>query len=134
MTDARGVVSDYDYDDGGRTTAVSYPSNGLPDLIFTYDITNIGSLTESNNGKLGRVWDGLIRTDSYFPMSSLGPQATYRHVYPGKKKYSVFEQRDFEGNLTRSFYPVSYDSVYFDYDSDGQVTRIRWLPRGATPT
>jgi len=38
--DARGIVSNYEYDDGGRLTAKRFPSTTAEDVTFTYDYVN----------------------------------------------------------------------------------------------
>ena len=97
-TDARGVVANMSYDDGGRILSKTYPANSSENVAYTYDSTAGG------NYGVGRL-TGVTHE---------GGSITYDY--------------DARGNVTqevRTINGVGY-AVAYDYDANDQIAQITY--------
>ena len=113
-TDARGVVVDFVYDDAGRRTSTSYPSETGSNVTFTRDsgANGVGRLTGVTDaaGTLSRTYDALGRVVQ--ESRTIGSQ-TYVTAY----------QWSDAGKLTQITYP-SGRLVVIGRDSNGEVANV----------
>lgn len=132
QTDARGITIAYGYDDGGRLIQIDYPAATLPDVAFTWDQAFLGVPVDANKGKIGKIDDGVISLEFGHELTATGSRLTTFASYPASRTYSVVEDRDFEGIVTRIVYPSGLE-VHYDQDDAGRISAIR-LQNGATST
>jgi RHS repeat-associated protein len=124
-TDARGVVSQFSYDDAGCITAATYPGESASDVAYSYDSVaggnkGIGRLTGVSDaaGTVGYIYD------------ILGRIVTEERVI-GSQIYTIAYEYDAAGNVVNVTYP-SGRIVFFDRDDDGGTEVIRTLPSGGS--
>jgi RHS repeat-associated protein len=114
-TDARGILTEYTYDDLNRVTLCNY-SDATPDVTYTYDTIANGK------GRLTSVGSS-VSTYSYNAYDIMGratssTQTTDGVAYPmGEYKY------DLKGNLTSQKYP-SGRVVTTSYDAAGRLAAV----------
>lgn len=132
QTDARGVTIGYSYDDGGRLVQIDYPASTLPDVTFTWDQAFLGVPVDANKGKIGKVDDGVLSLTFGHELTATGSRVTTLATYPGARNYTVVEDRDYDGFVTRVVYPSGLE-VHHDQDDAGRISAIR-LKTGATWT
>ncbi len=120
-TDARGVITNYDYDTLNRLRQVSYNvgSTGVPataTVVYTYG-TNA---TQNNNGRLLTMTDGLgSETYSY---DVLGRVTQVQKVISGTA-YTTIYAYNLAGELTSITYP-SGRVVQQSYDVAGRLCAV----------
>jgi YD repeat-containing protein len=117
-TDARGVVSDFSYDDAGRVTAAVYPGETSSNATYTYDSTTSGN---KGIGRLTGVTDPAGTVSYVYDL--LGRVAQETRVI-GTNSYVTAYEYDAAGNVVNMTYP-SGRIVFFDRDDDGKTGVIR---------
>jgi YD repeat-containing protein len=124
-TDARGVVSQFSYDDAGRITAATYPGESVSNVTYTYD-----SVTGGNKGigRLTGVTDAAGTAAYVYDI--LGRTIEEERVI-GSETSAIAYEYDPAGNVANVTYP-SGRKVFFDRDDDGKTQAIRTLPSGGS--
>ncbi|MEO4001727.1 RHS repeat-associated core domain-containing protein [Mesorhizobium sp. CAU 1732] len=116
-TDARSVVTEYDYDAAGRLLEVSYPGQSALNIEYTYDSTAGGN---SGIGRLTGVTDA-VGTISYI-YDALG------HVIKQEKVVGVQNYAfEFEWNDASDLVELVYPSgriVTFGRDANGSIESV----------
>jgi len=119
-TDARGIVTTYEYDHGGRLTAKRFPANPAEDQTFAYDLTHNGGADIFGVGKLSAVTDETgTTTTRYAQNGTVGEESRNIDGLDYKTSYSI----DNEGNLAWVEYP-SGRRVQYSYDDDNRITKV----------
>ncbi len=125
-TDAKSHQRLYSYDDGGRLTAISFPTSSGENVTFTYDDTTggnfgVGRLTGFENaaGATSRVYNsvGLIESEN---LSIFGYNGLTSYAYDGA------------GNIEHIDYP-SGRVVTYTRDADGQIQSVETQLTGSDP-
>ncbi|WP_227269858.1 RHS repeat-associated core domain-containing protein [Roseobacter weihaiensis] len=117
MTDARGVLSTYAYDDGGRLTSRSFPSAPGEDQAFVYDTTVNGSTGEDKIGQINDESGSITRE-----YGSDGYVALDRRVTDAAQ-YDVLYDHDSYGRLQKVTYPGALEIAY-TFDALDRVSKI----------
>ncbi len=126
MTDARGVVTNYDYDAINRLTDVEYPSDATLDVALTYDLT---SGCGTGKGQLCFVSDsGGTTTYKYDVLGRLTDVSEARGALTFDTAYSY----DIGGFLSGITLPSGREITYTS-NSNGQVSGIS-AEVNSTPT
>lgn len=125
-TDARGVVTEFAYDDAGRVTAATYPGETASNVAYSYDST-----TGGNKGvdRLTGI-DDAAGTVAY-SYDLLGRTVREDRVI-GAQTYTIEYGYDAAGNVTEITYP-SGRTIFYDRDIAGQIDAVRNQPSGGSP-
>ncbi|MFH1796382.1 MAG: RHS repeat-associated core domain-containing protein [Pseudomonadota bacterium] len=122
-TDARGVVTEFAYDDASRVTSVTYPGEAASNLAYTYDSVAGGNI---GIGRLTGVTNAA-GTVSY-TYDILGRVVSEQRVI-GTATYTTGYTYDDAGKLATIVYP-SGRTIYYDRDNVGDISVVRQQPSG----
>ncbi len=113
-TDARGIVSNFTYDDIGRPLTVTYPAEASSNIAYTYDAgaNGNGRLTSVNDaaGSLTKTYDTLGRV-------------TQETRTIGSHAYTTAYQWDDAGKLTQITYPSGRE-IQIGRDANGNIEHV----------
>ncbi|MGQ2906051.1 MAG: RHS repeat-associated core domain-containing protein [Neoaquamicrobium sediminum] len=126
-TDARSVVSEYDYDDAGRITAVSYPGQPALNVTYTYD-----SVTGGNYG-LGRLTAVADAVGSMaYTYDALGRVIEQERTI-GTQSYTLGLTWSDAANLLEIVYP-SGRIVTFNRNANGNIENVHTQASASDPS
>jgi RHS repeat-associated protein len=130
MTDARGLVTAFTYDNGGRITGIDRAGGTVSDLTFTWDIRNGNAAIDSMKGKLSKIVGGtgsaVTQITRGYSAAVTGDTHSETRLYSGGRSYTTYEYRDSLDRVSQYQYPANSDRLYFDFDADDRITRIRY--------
>lgn len=111
MTDGRGTVSNYTYDNGGRLTARNFPANPAEDQTFTYQ--HLGS---ASPGELAQITDesGSIQrsyADGYVDQEQRTIDSASYAIGYDFGNYGVLEQVTTPGQLAIQYTRDNQDRI-----------------------
>lgn len=122
-TDARGVVTDYDYNDGlNRLTSVSYNTSGAPGVEATSPVSITYKTSAPGNGQVQQVSDSA--GSETYGYDSLGRNTSKSRVFTGNANtYTTQYEYNAVGQQTALIYP-SNKRVRTNYDSRGRFAGL----------
>ncbi|MBK8569982.1 MAG: RHS repeat protein [Nitrosomonadales bacterium] len=129
QTDARGVVTLYQYDALNRLTNNIFPANPALNIIYAYDMTTSGNI---GIGRLTALQDagGLIGY-KYDARGNLGEQLRFVTVAGIEQDESLKYTYDNANQLTSIGYPDGF-SISYSRNNAGQITGVN-LTIGTQP-
>jgi RHS repeat-associated protein len=117
MTDARGIVTNYTYDNAGRMLTKSFPAAAAENVTYTYDSVLAGN---KGKGRLTSVTDESGSTSYVYDVR--GNVLTETHVIAGQS-YAVGYLYDLADRVSGITYP-SGRIVSYVRDAQGRVTSV----------
>lgn len=114
LTDARGVVSNYSYDNAGRLTAISYPASPEDNLSYSYDEGTYGI------GRLTTLTENYGTT--HYSYNSLGQMISQTRMVNGQS-YTTSYTYSGAGDVLTTIYPSGRE-VRFIRDLAARIVAI----------
>lgn len=125
-TDARGVISNYGYDNASRIASISYPAEPASNVNYAYD-----SVAGGNHGK-GRLTGVTDAAGTVaYSYDLLGRVTQEARVIAGQT-YVIGYEMNASGNVVAMTYP-SGRRITFDRDADGKINVVKQTPLGGAP-
>ncbi|MGA9997904.1 MAG: RHS repeat-associated core domain-containing protein [Pyrinomonadaceae bacterium] len=118
-TDARGIVTTYNYDALNRNITVDYSNTTLnPDITRHYDTTGI----INSKGRLTSV-TSEVSTYNYTGYDAMGRVTASSQTTDGQSPYLMAYEYDLAGNMTKQVYP-SGRTVKTQYDTVSRIAGV----------
>ncbi len=117
MTDPRGIVANFGYDNAGRLQSVSYPASSADNVTYSYDATSSGN---KGVGRLTGIGDGSGSTTRIYDPQ--GRIVSETRMITGNS-YATTYAYDAASYLTQITYP-SGRIVTYGRNNLGQVTSV----------
>jgi RHS repeat-associated protein len=122
MTDARGVVTQYSYDNLDRLYQVSY-SDGTPTLTNIYDQAHTGYFNKGRRTSVSTSAAGIVpATSQSYDYDLMGRVQSHQQVV-GANVYALAYAYDLSGQLKSETYP-SGRVVANSYDDTGRLSGV----------
>ncbi|MCX4274123.1 MAG: hypothetical protein OSJ71_18025, partial [Acetatifactor sp.] len=141
----KGEQTLYDYDDVGRRMSIT---NDYGTVAFSYNSRNFATSRTDGEGYTSHtIYDRMGNIEAYYSpiqWEEQGNGVKYRYDYlthvidiisPLKEHHRV--DRNFDGDITREIYPVSYaekgengEGTLYEYDTDDNCIRIHYADGG----
>ena len=127
MTDARGIVTNYTYDNAGRMLTKTFPAASAENVTYTYDSVLAGN---KGKGRMTSVTDESGSTSYVY--DARGNVLSETHVIAGQT-YAVGYTYDLADRVSQITYP-SGRLVNYVRDTQGRVTSVTTKKTAADPT
>ncbi len=125
-TDARGIITSYQYDQVNRIQAKSY-TDGTPAVTFTYDASSVSGLASTLLNPVGRLVKAATNStqtiNSYDPMGRVNSQWQCTPQNCGSSYFALAYNYDLNGDLGTSTNGEGVTLTY-SYDAAARLTSL----------